>query len=389
MNMISASACRPQFSVRSHWGSRIRSVGIGFAAILLLAPVLPAQLSDPPKTATADDAHRLPNLYTVKFEGGRIDAFLEELKVAFPKDNMVIAPAVRNLRLNVEPFEVRDASLKELGRTIEFLSDGRLSVEVEAGDSVRAGNFWRIGCPSSSAATIALKVTTRSVPAPLLFADKAKVERLIMDATAVEKRRIAAIVDAARIESSRTGSNHLQGVGETRIEPLQDQRIFVLVGDEEGIRGMESLVLAAEQLAAGEAARKSELAAALAPAMRAVHAPHLFASQDRLDRIIREFSGVQGLWDESRESLVNALGIDDRQSAVRIVPRHSQKAFVLIGPEAGMAGMESFILAAEKNASDEDAKARAVMAGEAEEKVRAESLPKSGETGGQDSRGPR
>ena len=339
------------------------------ATALLLAPSLLAQSTTPQPPPAASAPQSAPRLYSMKFEGSHLAAFAEQLKAAFPKDNVVVSPAALNLRLSLDPFEIRDVTLNELGKTIEFLSDGWLSVDVVEGGGTTTGNIWRIGRKSSPTTTGPLKIKTRSVAAPQLFADKQKIERLIKDAEMLENLRIEGLVDSAR-----NGNGDFSSVAPTRIEPLPDQKIFVLVGDEDGIAGMESFIKAAEQLALGDAAKSSGLASSLAPSMRAVLAPHLFANEDRLDRITDEFNNVQGLWDESHSALMHQLGIDNRRSAVCIQPRQDQKLFVLIGSPEGITGMESLILAAEKNAADEDA---IIMARKAKEDARLEAVRKA------------
>ena len=122
-----------------------------FGTALFASPSLHAQ-SVAQRVAQPVIEQTNSKLYTVKFDGGDVDSLKQKLKSAFPNDNVVIAPSARHFRL--DPFEVRDVLLNELGRTIEFLSDGRLTVEVVERDKGAVGNFWRIGSKSVSTAAV-------------------------------------------------------------------------------------------------------------------------------------------------------------------------------------------------------------------------------------------
>ena len=118
---------------------------------------------------------------------------------------------------------------------------------------------------------------------------------------------------------------------------------------------MESFILAAEKLAADEAAKQVGLASSLAPKMKAVLAPRLFSNQPRLERILKEFDNAQAAWDMTHREIMQKFGINNSRGGVCVEQRPDQKLFILIGSEEGIAGMESLILASEKNAQAEDA----------------------------------
>lgn len=318
-----------------------------FAAVLQLAPALHAQSEALKKAPDPQAQPGAPLLYSMKFSGGNVSDLQRDLKAAFPKDNVIFTPSSEQVRLNLAGFEIRDARLKEVGKTIEFVTDGQLIVEVAEESGV--ANIWRIGSRLATGPGTLLKLKMRSVAAPHLFQDKEKAEKVRKDASDMEARRLMRMV-----ESARAGANDV--FGEARIELLTEQNIFVIIGTEEGIEGMESIIKAAEQLAADEEVKRAALAASLAPTMRAVLAPHLFDDQVRLDRVTQEFENVQKLWYDSHLNLMQMVGLhEERRGGVRVQQRRDQKLFVLIGSERDIAGMESLIQAAEKNAADEDA----------------------------------
>jgi len=145
-------------------------------------------------------------------------------------------------------------------------------VEVTESDDGATGNTWRIGSRLANTPPSLFKLQMRSVAAPYLFHDKEKAERVRKDAVELEGRRLERI-----LETTRAGYNDI--VGGARVEMLPEQYIFVIIGTEDGIAGVESFIKAAEQLAMEEAAKKEALAASLAPKMRAVLAPHLFTTR--------------------------------------------------------------------------------------------------------------
>jgi hypothetical protein len=330
----------------------VRAASLFSATALLLSPCLHAQ-SEAPKPAPADKAQTGPaKLYSMKFSGGGVEDLEKELKAAFPKDNVVVSGTSKLMEMpNLGDFEVRDVQLKELGRTIEFLSDSKLIVEVTEGENGATGNTWRIGNRLANTPPSLFKLQMRSVAAPYLFKDKDNAPRVKQAAETLEEGRLDRIM-----ETTRAGYNDI--IGGARVEMLPDQHLFVIVGSEDGIAGIESFIKAAEQLAMEEATKIEALAATIAPKMRAVPAPHLFNNEARLKRVKEECDNAQEVWVLSYLDLLARVGADDERSGVcgiRVQPRPDQKLFMLIGLEDGIAGLETLILAAEKNAADEDA----------------------------------
>ncbi len=188
--------------------------------------------------------------YSMKFTGGSVDALEQELKAAFPKDNVVVTPSARNTKLNVGDFEIRDVSLHELAKSIEFVSDSKLIVEVSEGGGADAKtNIWRIGSRLATIPSTLMQLKMCSVATPNLFVSEKKVERVKHAAEKLEKDRLQRILD-----STRAGFNEI--VGGARIELLPDQNIMVIVGSEDGVSGIESFIKAAEKLAADEIAEQ-------------------------------------------------------------------------------------------------------------------------------------
>ncbi len=296
--------------------------------------------------ATTDNGVRL---YTMRFGGDGISALRETLRNAFPKDRVVLSDSVRETRL--PEFEIRNVRLAEIGRTIEFLSDGQVRVEVVEKDADMPGNIWRIGRKNPAEAAASTKM--RSVAAPRLFADEKKLKEFLNEASEMDEQRLRSAV-----ESGGGGGSPRQ----TKIQPLTSQKVFVLIGNEDGVAGLESFIKAAEQRVAEDAAAKDARATASAPKMRAVLAPHLFANEERLRRFTEEVKLMTHVWKATTNDIRKEAGSEAEGFRVaEIEPRKEAKVFTLFGSEEAIAGMESLIKAAEQLAAEEDAKRDAAM----------------------------
>lgn len=342
-------------------------------AVLILVPCFAAESDAPRRSPVQGAQSNATRLYSMKFLGRNVESLEQTLKAVFPKDNVVVAPSAKYVML--DSFEIRDVRLKELGKTIEFLSDGRLSVEISEMEEGAVGNIWRIGPKKTTGARETPTLKMRSIAAPHLFKDEEQVGRLIKDTKNLEQIRLSRMEESVMVRGG-----DLFGVAQTKLEPLPQQKLFVIMGTEEGIAGVESFIKAAEQLAAEAAARKLALADSLAPKLRAVLAPHLFANPERLARVQDECNNVQEKWTKSQMDLMKMAGMDNPRGGISLEPRREQKIFLLIGSDEGIAGMESLILAAERNAAEEDAQKMALIVAErAEAKAKEETHRKAQE----------
>lgn len=246
----------------------------------------------------------------MKFNGGSVEALAKELKAAFPKDNVVVSFSLQNLSGHkISEFEVRDVRLKELGRTIEFLSEGKLIVEVVESEDGAAGNIWRIGSHLGNNPPSVFTLQIRSVVAPYLFRDKEKADRVGKDAQNAEAGRLKRM-----LETIRAGYNDI--VGGARVEMLPDQHLFVIVGSEAGIAGVGASSRPQSSSPWRKRRKKETLAASLSPKMPAVLAPHLFNNQARLDQVTKECDDAQKEWILSCYDLIKRAGLKDDQNLV-------------------------------------------------------------------------
>ena len=180
-------------------------------------------------------------LYTMQFNKHGQCANLKALWCGtFTNDSFVITEAAELVYL--PRFEVRNVRLAELARSVEFLSEGVLTVEVAEGGSSAEGNIWRIGTRSAGEAPV---VKTRAVAAPHIFASEERVNNLLgsVDKMELELREYQRVSEAMGKRSLK------QDAVRTAVKPLPEQKVFILVGSEAGVAGMESLIQAAEKSA--------------------------------------------------------------------------------------------------------------------------------------------
>ena len=93
------------------------------------------------------------------------------------------------------PFEIRNVRLDELARSIAFLSQGALTVEVA--DQMGYGKIWRIGTPEAPTFKM------RAVAVPHLFADAARVQALVESAQRTDRLRLELVRPLASLAFRR------------------------------------------------------------------------------------------------------------------------------------------------------------------------------------------
>lgn len=234
-----------------------RLLNLAVAAILAalaLVPTLRAQPGGQPTPSAKEKPanariERISNggtFYSMKFDGGPMHRLKQVWKDAFTNDNFVMTKSAENVML--PPFEILNVRLTEMAQSIAFLSQGALTVEVVDQFAVSAGNIWRIGTPTAEEAST---VRMRAVTAPYLFAGTDTLRSLLEAADKIERERLE-YARIARMSSKSTPSRPLEQLP-TRVIPLPDQKVVVLIGTEDGIAGIESFIQATEQASAQRA----------------------------------------------------------------------------------------------------------------------------------------
>lgn len=308
--------------------------------------------------------------YTLKFDGGEVRDMNDVLRKQLSAENVVIA-GESLMRMRMPAFELRNVRLAEIARTIEFLGEGNLQVEVA--ENAGSGDLWRIGRKNTDEASTTIKM--RSVAAPHLFADEKALADIQDVANDVEMKRLEITGILGGVKGVFRGAV---------AKPLASQKIFAITGDEEGVAGLESLINAAEKRLSEANDAKVAAFTAIAPKVRAVLAPHVFAEKGRLNNVTAGLRDVEltlrDMYELTRK-LTGSESVPVSWADARPQPEH--KIFVLRGTEAGIAGMESIIRAAEQLAVEEDeklaAEERVARARDEEKKARAEAELKAGE----------
>lgn len=216
-------------------------------AALMIVPNAFSQAESTPASKTWSAAsEKGGRLYSMSFEGGKLSDLKRVWTNVFTNDNFLINFPGKSVDLPA--FQLRDMTLTELARSIAFLSQGTIVVEVVERNERMPGNIWRVAHPSVAALSQSIKM--RAVSAPRLFATGETLERFIAEVKLAQRKMFEALYELKKEENS------IPVMG-TQILPLDGQRVFVLIGTEEGVSGLESLIKAAEQ-SASEPAKESK-----------------------------------------------------------------------------------------------------------------------------------
>jgi hypothetical protein len=209
-------------------------------AALIVVSTVHAESGDAvPAKAWSVGSEKSGNLYSLNFEGGSVGTLKQVWMNAFTNDNFLISYPAEGVDLRA--FQIRDMTLTELARSIAFVSQGALTVEVVERHAGVPGNIWRVARPSQEA--LSQKIKMRAVAAPRLFANQDTLSHFLEEVERVQRQVAETFAYLAKLENSIP-------LMSAQIKSLAGQRVFVLIGTEEGISGVESLIKAAEQTAA-------------------------------------------------------------------------------------------------------------------------------------------
>ena len=112
-------------------------------AALILVPTVHAQAEEPPPAkAWSVGSEKSGSLYSMNFEGGSVSDLKRVWMHAFTNDNFLITSTAEGV--NLRAFQMRDMTLTELARSVAFLSQGALTVEVVERSAGLPGNIWRV-----------------------------------------------------------------------------------------------------------------------------------------------------------------------------------------------------------------------------------------------------
>lgn len=223
-----------------------------FAVLLLLSggvvlPLSAATNSPPAAEVHISESNLQPEapVYTINYPGGSVRNFFGFLRTnGFAGDTILFVGDADNLRL--PDFSVQRVRLSEIGRSLEFVAEGQLMVEVvERSATSGDANIWRVrvGAPREANA-----FRTRACALPRLFTAK--------DGT----DRVGRIVDLSKAYMDqfmqRFSGNNQASLGNTVI--LDAEKIVVATGTEGYVEAITSALEAAERAAAAEPPEKQK-----------------------------------------------------------------------------------------------------------------------------------
>ncbi len=174
-------------------------------------------------------------VYSIKFPGGTAAEFFEFLRTnGFANDNVLFAGKAASV--SIPAFSVKNVRLKDVAKSLDLISEGRLSVEVVEKGEESDENIWRIK-PSEGASPL----RTKTCPMPSFFRNPGA------------PKRISGIVDSVEQVVAR----ELEHSGRTRenghAHMLENEKMVVVVGPAAYVEALSSALEAAEKVAAAEA----------------------------------------------------------------------------------------------------------------------------------------
>ena len=185
-------------------------------------------------------------VYSIRFAGGTASEFFKFMRTnGFARDTILFAG--RAGEIHIPSFTVSNVRLKEVARSIEFVAEGKLNVEiVEQGDASDV-NVWRIKLANPMASD---QLKTRACALPQLLAGSKGRERV---------ERIVDEVAKALMEGAYSiyGDDARRPQGSIRI--LESEKIVVALGMEAYVEAVASALDAAERVVMIDVSEKKRI----------------------------------------------------------------------------------------------------------------------------------
>ena len=186
-------------------------------------------------------------VYSIRFPGGAASEFFKFMRTnGFAEDTILFAGEAGEVY--IPSFAVRNVRLTEVAKSVEFVSEGKLTVEIVEQGMSSDVNVWRIklGGPTASA-----QIKTRACALPSLFAGTKPNERIQQIVEKVYRSLIEGAYELSRNDTQRPRGN---------ITILESEKIVVAVGTEAYVEAVASALEAAERVATMVAAEKKRTA---------------------------------------------------------------------------------------------------------------------------------
>jgi hypothetical protein len=211
---------------------------------LSLSVTLQADTNTPAATVsrTASAILKGTSVYSIRFPGGTASDFFNLMRSnGFASDTILFAG--RAGEVWVPEFTVRNVRLGEVAKSLGFVTEGKLVVEMVDQMSGGDANIWRVKLADQTATD---QLKTRACAVPNLLAGSKARDRV---EAIVEQVSQALAREAYEISNDR---RHPQG----RITIIESEKIVVAVGAEAYVEAIASALEAAEKVAANAPAEK-------------------------------------------------------------------------------------------------------------------------------------
>ena len=180
--------------------------------------------------------------YELEFPGGRPEQFFDFWRTnGFAKDTVLFAGEVD--RVYIPSFKIKDAQLSEVAKSIEFVTQEALKVEVIEPTDRDRGNIWRVKRADGLAAT---NLKTKACALPSLLGGGNGEQRV--------RQIVEEVHDLLHHAARSSGAPRPDG----DLKIIKSEKIVVAVGSETYVEAIFSALQAAEQAAAGPPKKQSE-----------------------------------------------------------------------------------------------------------------------------------
>jgi len=211
---------------------------------LSLSAALRADTNTPAATVSRTPSAILKgtSVYSIRFPGGTASDFFNLMRSnGFASDTILFAG--RAGEVWVPDFTVRNVRLLEVAKSIGFVTEGKLVVEMVEQMSGGDANIWRVKLADQTAPD---QLKTRACAVPNLLAGPKASERVL----AIVDR----VGEALAREAFEISNNRPRPQG--RITIIESEKIVVAVGAEAYVEAIASALEAAEKVAASASAEK-------------------------------------------------------------------------------------------------------------------------------------
>ena len=184
-------------------------------------------------------------VYSIRFPGGSVAGFFRFMRTnGFASDTVLFAG--RADEVHIPKFSVVNVQLKEVAKSIEFVAESKITVELVEAPQWGDANIWRIK-PVDRVTSEQIK--TRACAVPSLLAGAKGKDRI---GKIVQEVSIALVEGADRLYRDQSSLPQ----GDVRI--LESEKVVVAVGTQAYVEAMASALEAAEQVATITAVEKKQ-----------------------------------------------------------------------------------------------------------------------------------